>query len=111
MITNPWGRPRFLWVLAIAYVVWTLVPVATAALFSFNSTRSISIWSGFSLRWYITDPNESVLHDPDLRHAVFQSLRLATGAVIISVPIGLGFALALDKWRGRGSGFWVSRGR
>ena len=104
VLTNPWGRARFLWVIGIAYVVWTLVPVVTAALFSFNSTRSISIWSGFSLRWYITDPNESVLHDPDLRHAVFQSLRLATGAVIISVPIGLGFALALDKWRGRGSG-------
>ena len=104
LLTNPWGRARFLWVVGIAYVVWTLVPVITAALFSFNSTRSISIWSGFSLRWYITDPNESVLHDPDLRHAVFQSLRLATGAVIVSVPIGLGFALALDKWRGRGSG-------
>jgi spermidine/putrescine transport system permease protein len=103
LLTNPWARPRFLWVLGIAYVVWTLVPVMTAALFSFNSTRSISIWSGFSLRWYITDPNESVLHDPDLRHAVLQSLKLATGAVIISVPIGLGFALALDKWRGRGS--------
>jgi spermidine/putrescine transport system permease protein len=91
-------------VIGIAYVVWTLVPVVTAALFSFNSTRSISIWSGFSLRWYLTDPNESVLHDPDLRHAVVQSLKLATGAVLISVPIGLGFALALDKWRGRGSG-------
>lgn len=104
LMTNPWGRARFLWVIGIAYVVWTLVPVVTAALFSFNSTRSISIWSGFSLRWYITDPNESVLHDPDLRHAVYQSLRLATGAVIISVPIGLGFALALDKWHGRGSG-------
>jgi len=104
LLTNPWGRPRFLWVIGIAYVVWTLVPVVTAALFSFNSTRSISIWSGFSLRWYLTDPNESVLHDPDLRHAVVQSLKLATGAVLISVPIGLGFALALDKWRGRGSG-------
>jgi spermidine/putrescine transport system permease protein len=104
VLTNPWGRPRFLWVIGIAYVVWTLVPVVTAALFSFNSTRSISIWSGFSLRWYITDPNDSVLHDPDLRHAVVQSLKLAAGAVVISVPIGLGFALALDKWRGRGSG-------
>jgi hypothetical protein len=104
LMTNPWARPRFLWVVGIAYVVWTLLPVATAALFSFNNTRSISIWSGFSLRWYVTDPNESVLHDPDLRHAVVQSLKLATGAVLVAVPIGLAFALALDKWRGRGSG-------
>ena len=104
LMTNPWGKPRFLWVVGIAYVAWTLVPVVTAALFSFNSTRSISIWSGFSLRWYLTDPNDSVLHDPDLRHAVVQSLKLATGAVLLAVPIGLAFALALDKWRGRGSG-------
>jgi spermidine/putrescine transport system permease protein len=104
LMANPWARPRFLWVIGIAYVVWTLVPVLTAALFSFNSTRSISLWAGFSLRWYVGDPNESVLHDPDLRHAVLQSLKLATGAVLVAVPIGLGFGLALDKWRGRGSG-------
>ena len=85
-------------------MVWTLVPVLTAALFSFNSTRSISLWAGFSMRWYVGDPNESVLHDPDLRHAVLQSLKLATGAVLLAVPIGVGFGLALDKWRGRGSG-------
>jgi spermidine/putrescine transport system permease protein len=91
-------------VIGIAYVVWTLVPVLTAALFSFNSTRSISLWAGFSTRWYVGDPNESVLHDPDLRHAVLQSLKLATGAVLLAVPIGVGFGLALDKWRGRGSG-------
>src|SRR6266542_1792005 len=104
LMTNPWARPRFLWVIGIAYVVWTLVPVLTAALFSFNSTRSISLWAGFSLRWYVGDPNESVLHDPDLRHAVLQSLKLAAGAVLVAVPIGVGFGLALDKWRGRGSG-------
>jgi spermidine/putrescine transport system permease protein len=104
LVTNPWARPRFLWLFAIAYVLWMLVPVGTAALFSFNGTRSISIWSSFSLRWYITDPNESVLHDPDLRHAVVQSLKLATGAMIVAVPIGVAFALALDKWRSRASG-------
>ena len=104
MVTNPWARPRFLWVFAIAYVLWMLVPVGTAALFSFNSTRSISIWSSFSLRWYITDPNDSVLHDPDLRHAVLQSVKLATGAMLVAVPIGVAFALALDKWRSRTSG-------
>ena len=27
---NPWARARFLWVIAIAYVVWTLLPVFIA---------------------------------------------------------------------------------
>ena len=42
-----------------------LIPVAEAVLFSFNPARSISMWSGFSMRWYTGDPNGSVLHDPD----------------------------------------------
>ncbi len=104
LVGNPWGRPRFLWVVGIAYVLWSLVPVAFAVLLSFNSTRSISIWQGFSLRWYYRDPNESVLHDPALRHAVVQSLKLASGTVLIAVPLGVAFALALDRWRGRGAG-------
>src|SRR5262249_22944629 len=77
-ISNPWGETRFLWVLAIGYVAWSLVPVVIAVVFSFNSARSLTQWGGFSLRWYITDPNNSVLHDPNLRHAIVQSLKLAT---------------------------------
>jgi spermidine/putrescine transport system permease protein len=103
LVTNPWGRPRFLWVVAIGYVAWTLVPVANAVLFSFNSTRSISTWAGFSLRWWTADPDESLLHDPNLRHAILQSVRLSLGTVLIAVPLGVGFALALDRWRGRGA--------
>ena len=39
---NPWGETRVLWVVAIAYVAWTLLPVAEAVLFSFNKGRSIT---------------------------------------------------------------------
>jgi spermidine/putrescine transport system permease protein len=103
-ISNPWGETRFLWVLAMVYVAWSLVPVVIAVIFSFNSARSLTQWGGFSLRWYITDPNNSVLHDPNLRHAIVQSLKLATLTAVVSVPLGVAFALALRRWRGRGSG-------
>jgi spermidine/putrescine transport system permease protein len=103
-ISNPWGETRFLWVLAIGYVAWSLVPVVIAVVFSFNSARSLTQWGGFSLRWYITDPNNSVLHDPNLRHAIVQSLKLATLTAVLAVPLGVAFALALRRWRGRGSG-------
>jgi spermidine/putrescine transport system permease protein len=103
-LSNPWGETRFLWVLAIAYVAWSLVPVVIAVLFSFNSARSITQWAGFSLRWYTGDPNASVLHDSNLSHAVVQSLKLAALTAAVSVPLGLAFALSLRRWRGRGSG-------
>jgi spermidine/putrescine transport system permease protein len=102
-IRNPWARPRFLWVVGIAYLLWTLVPIGIAVLFSFNATRSLTSWQGFSARWYVGDVS-SVLHDPQLRGALLQSLKLSSLTVLIAVPFGVGFALALDRWRGRGSG-------
>jgi spermidine/putrescine transport system permease protein len=51
-VRNPWGRPRFLVVFTWAYVLWALVPVIVAVQFSFNETRSRTVFAGFSTRWY-----------------------------------------------------------
>jgi spermidine/putrescine transport system permease protein len=100
-VSNPWGKPRFLWGVGIAYVVWTMIPIVTAVVFSFNSTRSISFFTGFSLRWWLFDPDDSLVHDPAIRHAIVQTLKLALLTTVVAVPLGVGFALALDRWRGR----------
>ena len=102
-LSNPWARARFLWAVAIAYVAWTLLPVVVAVLFSFNGTRSLTSWQGFSTQWYAGNES-SVWQDPTLRSALVQSLKLAGLTVLIAVPLGVGFALALDRWRGRTSG-------
>jgi spermidine/putrescine transport system permease protein len=102
-LVNPWGKARFLWAIAIAYVLWTLLPVAIAIVFSFNSTRALTAWQGFSTRWYVGDVS-SVWNDPELHAALLQSLKLSGLVVLIAVPLGVAFALALDRWRGRGSG-------
>jgi spermidine/putrescine transport system permease protein len=102
-LSNPWARARFLWAVAIAYVVWTLLPVFVAVLFSFNGTRSLTSWQGLSTQWYAGNES-SVWHDPTLRSALVQSLKLSGLTVLIAVPLGVGFALALDRWGGRASG-------
>jgi spermidine/putrescine transport system permease protein len=100
-IRNPWAQARFLWVVAIAYVVWTIVPVAIAVAFSFNAGKAQTTWQGFSIdRWYTRDVN-SVFQDPALRSALFQSLKLSTLTVLIAVPLGVAFAIALDRWQNR----------
>jgi len=103
-ISNPWGKPRFLPAFTWLYILWSVVPVLIAIQFSFNAGRSRSTWQGFSLRWYTGDPDLSVLHDPTLRTAMTQSLRLAVLTMLIATPIGLALALGLARWRGRGSG-------
>jgi spermidine/putrescine transport system permease protein len=103
-VTNPWGRPRFLVLVTWGYILWSIVPVLIAIQYSFNASRSRTIWSGFSLRWYTWDPAYSVMNDPDLRHALVQSFKLAAADVVVAVPLGVLLALGLARWRGRGAG-------
>ena len=96
---NPWAQPRFLWVFAIAYLVWTLLPVFIAVLFSFNAGEGADHVAGIlAARWYVSDVN-SVWQDETLRSALFQSLKLSSLTVLIAVPFGVAFAIGLDRWR------------
>jgi spermidine/putrescine transport system permease protein len=105
-VRNPWRRPAVLATVTWGYLAWSLLPVLIAVAFSFNAGRSRSAWQGFSFRWWVGTraAQESLLFAPDLRTAVFQSLRLAIVTTVISVPIGTLFAIGLDRWHGRGPG-------
>jgi spermidine/putrescine transport system permease protein len=103
-LRNPWGRPRFLPLVAGLYILWSVLPVAVAILFAFNDGRSRTTWEGFSLRWFWTDQDLSVWHDPNLQSALKHTLFLAVICVAIAVPLGVTLALGLQRWRGRGSG-------
>jgi spermidine/putrescine transport system permease protein len=103
---NPWRKPRLLEGLTWIYLLWSLLPVAIAILFSFNKGKSRVTWQGFSLRWYITDPNLSVLHDAELHTALIHTLVLGVATTVITIPLGVAFALGLDRWHGRLPAFW-----
>jgi spermidine/putrescine transport system permease protein len=97
---NPWRHPVFLEGFTWLYLIWSIVPIALAVLFSFNNGKSQSTWQGFSWRWYFSDPVNSVLHDPQLHAAVVQTLRLSVYTTLIAVPLGVAFALGINRWRG-----------
>jgi spermidine/putrescine transport system permease protein len=97
---NPWRRPWFLEGFTWLYLIWSLVPIGIAVLFSFNNGKSQSVWQGFSWRWYFTDPLNSVLHNPELHAAVVQTVRLSVYTTLIAVPLGVAFALGINRWRG-----------
>lgn len=97
---NPWRHPWFLEAFTWLYLIWSLVPIGIAVLFSFNNGRSQSAWQGFSWRWYFADPVNSVLHDPALHAAVVQTVRLAAYTTLIAVPLGVAFAVGISRWRG-----------
>jgi spermidine/putrescine transport system permease protein len=98
---NPWRKPWVLGVVTGGYLLWSLLPVLVAVLFSFNAGRSRVTWQGFSMRWYYGDPLRSVWHDSSLHTALTYTLWLGVIATVITVPLGVAMALGLDRWRGR----------
>lgn len=74
---DPWRRPRILAGITVFYLVWSLLPVLIAVMFSFNDGRSRTNWQGFSFRWYWGDPTRSVWHDASLHTALLQTLKSA----------------------------------
>jgi spermidine/putrescine transport system permease protein len=98
---NPWRKPWVLGAVTVGYLLWSLLPVAVAVLFSFNAGRSRVTWQGFSMRWYYGDPLRSVWHDSSLHTALTHTLWLGVLATVITIPLGVAMALGLDRWRGR----------
>ncbi|HEY5251787.1 MAG TPA: ABC transporter permease subunit [Acidimicrobiales bacterium] len=96
---NPWRRPWILEGFTWIYLIWSILPIGLAVLFSFNDGKSQSVWQGFSTRWYWGDPVNSVFHNPLLRNAVEQTIRLSLLTTVIAVPLGVAFAIGINRWR------------
>jgi len=97
---TPWDRSRTFAVITWVYVVWSLVPVVIAIVFSFNDGRSRSTWQGFSTRWWWGD-EASLFQSDDLRRAMVNSLVLAAVTIVVATPLGVALAIGLSRWRSR----------
>jgi spermidine/putrescine transport system permease protein len=97
---NPWRHPWFLEGFTWLYLIWSLAPIALAVLFSFNNGKSQAVYQGLSLRWYWGDKVNSIWYNPQLHSAIFQTLKLSALTTLIAVPIGVAFALGINRWRG-----------
>ncbi|WP_175839429.1 ABC transporter permease subunit [Burkholderia anthina] len=74
------------------------VPIASLVVYSFNASKLVTVWSGFSFRWY-----GALLHDGELLSAAWLSLKIALLTATASVAIGTwaGFVLArMGRFRG-----------
>ena len=115
IMTAPKGRDPahapWLGGITVAYLCWSLAPIALAIIYSFNAGTTVTHWEGVSLRWWVGDPaaQESIVYDPALRAALLHSLVLASWTMVIVVPCGTAFALGCRGWRSRipSLGLWV----
>lgn len=68
------------------------LPIVYTVVFSFNSSKSLSKFSGFSLKWY-----EKLFSSSDLMDSIFYTITIAVLATIISTIVGTVTAIGLSK--------------
>lgn len=85
---------------AIVLFAFLYLPILILILFSFNDTRSVAVFSGFSTEWYTR-----LFGDEDLQAAAVNSLVIGFVSTIVSTVLGTMLALALDRFRFRAAGF------
>ena len=78
----------------ILMFVFFYLPIVVTMIFSFNSSKSLTKMTGFSLRWY-----QRLISDGSIMKAVYVSLTIALLATIISTILGTLTAIGLSKNR------------
>ncbi len=71
-------------------------PIVILLIFSFNSSKSLSVFSEPSLKWY-----RELLKDRHTLEALRNTLLLAASATVISTAMGTAAALGIDRVRSR----------
>jgi ABC-type spermidine/putrescine transport system permease subunit II len=70
--------------------IFLYTPIAIVVLFSFNNSRRVSVWGGFTTQWY-----QAAWSSPDVTSALQISLTVALLNVAISVVLGTLAALGM----------------
>ena len=91
MKTSRFTRACYALYIAVIFCFFYL-PIAVTMFFSFNSSKSLTHFSGFSLRWY-----GNLLKDGEIMDAVIVSVTIAILATVISTILGTLTAIGLSK--------------
>lgn len=70
------------------------VPTAIVVVYSFNESSLVTVWGGFSLKWYA-----ALAADDELTAAAWASLQIAVATAFSSVFIGTWAGFVLNRYR------------
>lgn len=85
-------------VLSVIYIiiiaVFLYLPIGTLMVLSFNKSKSMSIWTGFTFDWY-----KEMFHDRLIVNAIVNTFSIALIASIIATIIGMMACIGMKKMR------------
>jgi putrescine transport system permease protein len=93
------GLSRFNMAALALGLAFLYLPIVILVIYSFNDSRLVTVWGGWSLRWY-----RALLEDSAVLQAAWVSLRLALVSASAATVLGTLAALALvrgGRFRGR----------
>jgi len=94
------NRRRFFVPTAMVFgFVFLYAPIVSLIVFSFNKSKLVTVWAGFSTQWY-----GALLQNDQILQAAWISLRIATLNATVAVVLGTiaGFVIArFRRFRGR----------
>src|SRR5713226_7515908 len=79
--------------LAVGYV-FLYGPIASLILYSFNASRLVTVWAGFSTHWYV-----ELAHNEAIRRAALVSIEIAVSAASGALVLGTLAGFALQRYR------------
>jgi putrescine transport system permease protein len=95
------GLTRFNLVSLVFGFAFLYLPILILVIYSFNTSRLVTVWGGFSTQWYA-----GLLSNEPLMQSAWISLRLGVISATVATVIGTALALALTRlgpFRGRGA--------
>jgi putrescine transport system permease protein len=82
------------WVMLAAGFVFLYAPMVILIIYSFNESRLVTVWAGFSTKWYV-----SLFENRQLMTAAWRSLQLAFVTASAAVVLGTLAALVMTRFR------------
>jgi putrescine transport system permease protein len=95
------GFTRFNLVSLVVGMAFLYLPILILVIYSFNASRLVTVWGGFSTQWYA-----GLLANEPLMQSAWISLRLGVISATAATIIGTSLSLALTRlgpFRGRGA--------
>ena len=81
-------------VFIVLLMIFFYAPIIYTIVFSFNGSKSLTHWSGFSLRWY-----EKMFSSRSMTDAMWYTFTIAIISTIVSTGVGTIAAIGLSKCR------------
>ncbi|CAZ86959.1 putrescine transporter subunit: membrane component of ABC superfamily [Thiomonas arsenitoxydans] len=78
----------------ILVYLFLYLPIVVLVVYSFNDSRMVTIWGGWTLKWY-----GAVVHDHEVISGLILSLKVALATATTSVLLGTLAAFALVRYR------------